>query len=281
MFLAFSSNIFSFFFDVPENWQISFQAPASPTMEGIINLHHDIMFYIVIIVITVMWVLFRFLFKFNLEKSVPFLAPRPLLRERFWWPVLHEYNLEFIWTLVPALIIFSFSLPTFTLLYSLEDIVVPQVLVKIIGHQWYWSYEFTNFTYNAEASAESALSVEHNRFDSVMYPSDMVRAEQDARRSRKTLGIDTLLDKKAKIFRLLEVDNNLVVPAKTHLRFFITSADVLHSWAVPSLGIKMDACPGRLNQVNVYINRVGTFYGQCSEICGINHRFMPICIKAI
>jgi cytochrome c oxidase subunit 2 len=274
-------NPLNLFLDIPESWQLGFQAPASPTMEGIINLHHDIMFYIVVIVISVMWVLGRFLTKFNLEHRTPFLAPRPTLRERFWWPVLHEYNLEFIWTLIPAFILFSLSLPTFTLIYSLEDIVVPQVLVKIIGHQWYWSYEFTNFTYNPQEMGDAALTVEHNRFDSIMYPSDMVRLEQEVYRRRESVGLETLLEKEPKLFRLLDVDNNLVLPAHTHLRFFITSADVLHSWAVPSLGIKMDACPGRLNQVNVYINRLGTFYGQCSEICGINHRFMPICIKAI
>src|SRR5690606_7659640 len=122
---------------------------------------------------------------------------------------------------------------------------------KIVGHQWYWTYEYGDY----ETVAGEAVG-----FDSYMLPDDELTVGQ---------------------LRLLEVDNRLVLPIDTHIRRIITAADVLHSWTVPSFGLKLDACPGRLNQVSLFITRPGTFYGQCSEICGVNHAFMPIAVDVL
>jgi heme/copper-type cytochrome/quinol oxidase subunit 2 len=129
----------------------------------------------------------------------------------------------------------------------MDEIIDPVITIKIIGHQWYWSYEYSD-EYNTQEL----------NFDSYMVATSDLEKGQ---------------------LRLLEVDNRLVLPANTHVRLIITSSDVLHSWAVPSLGIKLDACPGRLNQTTLFVKREGVFYGQCSEICGINHGFMPIVVE--
>ena len=164
--------------------------------------------------------------------------------------VVHGTIIEIVWTVIPSLILVVVALPSFALLYSIDEIVDPALTLKCIGNQWFWSYEYSDF------EAQSCAI----RFDSY------VVAEDD-------LEFGTL--------RLLEVDNRVVLPLKTHIRVLITAADVLHSWAIPSLGVKLDACPGRLNQTSLYILRNGVFFGQCSEICGVNHGFMPIVVEAV
>lgn len=162
----------------------------------------------------------------------------------------HGSSLEIIWTLLPAVVLVSIAFPSFRLLYLIDEVIDPVITIKAIGRQWYWSYEYSDYLINGETLS----------FDSYMIP------EEDL-----TLGS----------FRLLEVDNRLVLPINTHVRVIITAADVLHSWAVPSLGIKTDAVPGRLNQTSFVIKRAGLFYGQCSELCGFGHGFMPIVIQAV
>lgn len=142
------------------------------------------------------------------------------------------------------------AIPSFALLYSIDEIVDPALTLKCVGHQWYWSYEYSDFvskfgTFN---------------FDSYLIPEDELENGE---------------------LRLLEVDNRVVLPINTHIRVLVTAADVLHSWAVPSFGIKLDACAGRLNQTSLFILREGVFYGQCSEICGVGHANMPIVIEAV
>ena len=225
--------------DAPEAWQIGFQDPATPVMQGIIDLHHDICFFLTAILVFVFWMLFRSLYHFSAKRS-----PMP---EK----IVHGTAIEIAWTVAPSLILVFIAIPSFALSYSMDEIVDPAVTVKAIGHQWYWSYEYSDYN----QSDESAVT-----FDSYMVPEDDLEPGQ---------------------LRLLEVDNRVVVPANTHLRFIVTAADVLHSWAVPSLGIKCDAVPGRLNQVPAFIQREGVFYGQCSEICGTNHAFMPIVVEAV
>jgi cytochrome c oxidase subunit II len=160
--------------------------------------------------------------------------------------IQHHTFLEIIWTVLPCVILLLIAIPSFSLLYAIEDFNVIESTIKVIGNQWYWSYEFPGNGFE-------------KTFDSVMI------SEIDLENG----------------LRLLEVDNRLVLPIEKQIRLFITSTDVLHSWAIPSLGIKMDACPGRLNQVALWINRKGVYYGQCSEICGINHSFMPIVLQAV
>jgi len=170
---------------------------------------------------------------------------------------LNEHKkLEVIWSILPAVILLILIGPTFSLIFSLDPDIDPVFTVKVVGHQWWWSYELSGLS----GSPERGRNWFHFDFDSSM------KAEED-------LEIGQL--------RLLEVDNKLVLPVCLPIRFLITAADVLHSWAVPSLGLKVDAVPGRLNQFLVEIKRPGIFYGQCSELCGREHGFMPIVIQAV
>jgi cytochrome c oxidase subunit 2 len=225
--------------DAPEEWQLSFQEPATPVMQGIIDFHHDIMTFLIAITVFVLWMLVRTIMAF--EHSV---HPVP-------HKITHGTVIEIVWTVMPSAILVCIALPSFALLYSMDEIVDPALTLKALGHQWYWSYEYTDYN----TSDEPAIA-----FDSYMIPTDDLEEGQ---------------------LRLLEVDNRVVVPVATHLRVLISSADVLHSWAVPSLGVKCDAVPGRLNQVSLFVQREGVFYGQCSELCGVNHGFMPIVVESV
>jgi len=218
------------------NWQLGFQEPATPVHEGIIGFHNDIMLVMVFVVCFVTVVLGRIIVLFNAGVN-------KVINRR-----VHGELLEIVWTIVPGLILMIVSVPSFTLLYAVEEVVDPSITIKVIGRQWYWSYEYSDFV-------EDSLE-----FDSYMI------AEED-------LSVGEL--------RLLEVDNRLVLPTETHIRFIVTAGDVLHSFAIPSFGLKIDACPGRLNEVSTFIKRPGVYYGQCSELCGINHGFMPICLEVL
>jgi cytochrome c oxidase subunit 2 len=224
------------FLDASTAWQIGIQDPATPVIAGIIHFHNHLMFFLVLIASLVVWLLYRTIYFF--EASV---HPES---SRF----THSTPLEVVWTITPALILLIIALPSFTLLYSIEEIIAPSLTLKVVGHQWYWSYEYSDYE-------EGTIN-----FDSYII------AEEDLPKGG---------------LRLLEVDNRVVLPAQTHVRILVTAADVLHSWAVPSLGVKVDACPGRLNQVSIFLNREGTFYGQCSEICGVNHGFIPIVVESV
>uniref|UniRef100_A0A4D6BLK4 Cytochrome c oxidase subunit 2 n=1 Tax=Balbiania investiens TaxID=111861 RepID=A0A4D6BLK4_9FLOR len=225
--------------DAPENWQMGFQDPATPIMEGVINLHHDLMFFIVLVSIFVTWMLVRTLWYFEQTQNI---IPSTLTHGTF---------IEIIWTVTPAFILLIIAIPSFSLLYAMDEIISPAITIKILGHQWYWSYEYSDYINDKDDIVT---------FDSYMVPEEDLETGQ---------------------LRLLEVDNRVVVPIKTHVRVIVSAADVLHSWAVPSLGIKCDAIPGRLNQTSIFIKREGLYYGQCSEICGINHGFMPIVVEAV
>lgn len=160
--------------------------------------------------------------------------------------LLHGQTIEIIWTILPAIILIFIALPSLRILYFLDEINSPSLTLKTIGHQWYWSYEYSDF-----------LNLE---FDSYISPYAETRLNS---------------------FRLLDVDNRIILPINNQIRILVSAADVLHSWTIPVLGIKVDASPGRLNQTNFQINRPGLFFGQCSEICGANHRFIPIVIERI
>lgn len=233
---TFLSTIFA---DSAQPWQLGFQDPATPVMEGILNFHNDLMFFIVGLAIFVTFLLVRCLYFFNETKN------------KVSDNVIHGTAIEIIWTITPAIILMIIAIPSFSLLYSVDEIINPSITLKVIGHQWYWSYEYSDYI---------TQDLESVDFDSYMIP------EADLEKGQ---------------LRLLEVDNRVILPIDTHIRVVITSTDVLHSWAVPSFGIKLDACPGRLNQTSLFIKREGTYYGQCSEICGINHGFMPIVVEAV
>jgi cytochrome c oxidase subunit 2 len=208
-------------------------------MEGIINLHHDLMFVIILIGVSVGYVLYRTIVIFDEDNNE--VASK----------VVHGTVVEIVWTLTPAFILMGIAIPSFALLYSMDEVIDPAITLKIVGHQWYWSYEYSDY----ETVDGEALN-----FDSYMIPEEDLEVGQ---------------------LRLLEVDNRVVVPANTHIRLIVTAADVLHCWGMPSFGLKMDACPGRLNQTSMFVKREGVYYGQCSEICGVNHGFMPIVVEAV
>ena len=228
------------FSDASENWQLNLQDPATPIAEGILFFHNYLMFFLIAIGIFVTYFIYQIINKFSVKiNEYP---------QKF----THFSLLEFIWTIIPALILLFISIPSFALLYSLDELIEPSLTLKVIGHQWYWSYEYSDCLY--------LPAKENVNFDSYMIAtSDLTKGT----------------------FRLLEVDNRVVLPANIHIRLLVTSADVIHSWAIPSFGVKIDACPGRLSQGSLLIKREGVFYGQCSEICGINHAFMPIVIKTV
>nr|UNJ18862.1 cytochrome c oxidase subunit 2 [Cyanidioschyzonaceae sp. 1 FvB-2021] len=225
--------------DAPVSWQMGFQDPATPVIEGIINLHHDLIFFFILIFVFVAWILLRTVYLFNSDSN------------KFSINYSHGTLIELIWTIVPIFILVLIAVPSFALLYSIDEIINPAITVKAVGHQWYWSYEYSDYI------GENGEIV---NFDSYIIPEEDLEAGQ---------------------FRLLEVDNRIIIPVNVHVRVIVTSADVIHSWAVPSLGVKCDGIPGRLNQISLFIKREGIYYGQCSELCGVNHGFMPIVVEAV
>nr|YP_010338947.1 cytochrome c oxidase subunit 2 [Erythrolobus coxiae]UNJ19019.1 cytochrome c oxidase subunit 2 [Erythrolobus coxiae] len=225
--------------DFAENFQWDFQDGATPIMLGIIDLHHDLMFFLCFIFIYVTWFLIRTIWFFGYKYK----------NQRY--PLIHGTSIEIIWTLMPCVILLIISIPSFALLYSLDEVIDPAITLKIIGNQWYWSYEYSDYI---------SINNESIQFDSYLISDEDLTVGQ---------------------LRMLEVDNRLVLPIYTHIRLLVTGSDVIHSYAIPSLGIKVDAIPGRLNQTSLFILREGVFYGACSELCGVNHAAMPIVIESI
>jgi len=232
--------------DAPEVWQLGLQDPASPAVEGMIFFHDYLFLFLIIIGVFVFWMMYKTVIDFDGEYSND--SKYIKIAQRF----THSSLLEIVWTIIPAVLLILIAVPSFALLYSLDELLDPQITLKIVGHQWYWSYEYSDYL--------ASNPNEGFGFDSYLVNADDL-----------TVGA----------FRLLEVDNRVVLPVNTHIRLLVSAADVLHSWAVPSFGIKVDACPGRLSQASLFLKREGVFYGQCSEICGVNHGFMPIVVKSV
>nr|YP_010564756.1 cytochrome c oxidase subunit II [Graptomyza semicircularia]UZA61159.1 cytochrome c oxidase subunit II [Graptomyza semicircularia] len=208
---------------------LNLQDSTSPLMEQLTFFHDHALMILVMITVMVSYMMFMLFFnKYN---------------NRF---LLHGQTIEVIWTILPTIILLFIAFPSLRLLYLLDEINEPSITLKSIGHQWYWSYEYSDFN-NIE-------------FDSYMIPSNELNMNS---------------------FRLLDVDNRIVLPMNSQIRIIVTAADVIHSWTIPTLGVKVDGTPGRLNQTNFFMNRPGLFYGQCSEICGSNHSFMPIVIESV
>lgn len=386
-----------FFLDSPVDWQCSFQNPATPVMEGIIWLHNYIMFFLIIVVVVVFWFLCRSMYLFRSKQQFNYNSEDFAFSNEEAMEFNHDPVIETIWTIAPAFILISIAIPSFSLLYSMDEVINPTITLKIIGHQWYWSYEFDNIFRVDHVFDYAILSDDKAKWFNVLY----CRTKEANQKFNKVFSLaKSLLEPKSKtlvklfyfryflmkyivmapdpsgrlfkpvyhlwtmarfsiypkfhpllsdifgpithfksmmplnkekintlnqvivtqfsIFssicfegrtlrsidlviggvhfdsyminsndlisgglRLLEVDNRLILPTSTNIRLLVTSADVIHSWAVPSFGIKIDAIPGRLNQVPLYIKREGFFYGQCSELCGVNHGFMPISVQAV
>ena len=238
-----------FFFDAPRHYQLNFQDSASVQMDAITDFHHDLMSYLVFIIVFVLVMLYYTLDLFKTNTLKPFY----IWFKHYYQNLTHHTLLEIIWTVLPAFLIIKIALASFSLIYMLDYFTLPNYNFVLAGNQWYWHYELQSNlnTYKELLSAD---------YDSYMLPEDELSIES---------------------FRLLEVDNELVFPAYTELSLAFTANDVIHSWTIPSFGVKMDCVPGRLNRVGLTPTRRGNFYGQCSEICGTGHGFMPIHVRVV
>ncbi|MEE2998274.1 MAG: cytochrome c oxidase subunit II [Pseudomonadota bacterium] len=220
----------------PKNWQLGFQEAVTPTMEKIDGFHDFVTIISIVIALFVMVLLLIVIFRFN-EKS----NPTPTT-------TTHNLPVEIAWTVIPILILVVMAIPSFKLMYFADRVDDPDMTLKIIGHQWYWTYEYPdhgNFTFDA----------------------NMVTAEDIA--------------KDISLKRNMDTDERVVLPVGKKIQLLMTADDVLHNWAVPAFGIKLDTVPGRLNETWVQINKPGVYYGFCSELCGVNHAFMPITVEAV
>lgn len=224
--------------DVPTPWAIRFQDSSTPNQEGIQELYDHIMFYLTLILGLVSFILFVIVKDFR----------NNVFAYKY---IKHGQTLEIIWTIFPAVILLLIAFPSFILLYLCDSVLTPALTIKVIGLQWYWQYEYSDFI------TETGETIQ---FDSYVVPEELLEEGQ---------------------LRLLDTDTSIVVPVDTHVRFVVTANDVIHCFAIPSLGIKIDATPGRLNQVSALIQRTGVFYGQCMELCGVNHSAMPIKVECV
>lgn len=226
--------------DIAEPWQKHFQDAACDLMFKIRVLRDQIMFYIILILGVLGWLLIKIILTFNSNKKS--------ISRKF---SSHGSIIETIWTIVPVIILLFIAFPSFKLLYLTDEILNPQITLKIVARQWYWTYQYSD--YNIKNS------------DSLSFDSYMVNS----------------LDLEKGDFRLLEVDNKIVLPVGARIRIIVSSGDVIHCWTIPSLGIKIDAVPGRLNQASFVLNRTGLFFGACSEICGAQRGYMPINLQGV
>nr|UZZ44223.1 cytochrome c oxidase subunit II [Orthotrichia sp. XG-2021] len=206
---------------------LSLQNSASPFLEQLIFFHDHIMLVVIFITIYILYYMLNLMLNNYINQML-----------------VNHQMLEMIWTLIPSLFLIFIAFPSLKLLYLIDEMNNPLITLKILGHQWFWSYEYSEFN--------------NINFDSYLI-NNYVKNN----------------------FRLLDVDNRIVLPMDMTIRLLVSSTDVIHSWTIPSLGVKMDAIPGRMNQMTLYLNRPGVFFGQCSEICGINHSFMPIVMESI
>nr|ARX96642.1 cytochrome c oxidase subunit 2 [Lasioglossum sp. SJW-2017] len=206
----------------------SFQDPNSPFAD---NLYYFYNFTMIILMMITMSTLYMLVFILN-NKYLNL-------------KLLKNHNIEILWTITPMIMLLIISVPSLKTLYFIDELWNPTYFtIKAIGHQWYWSYEYPEFS-------------------NIMFDSYMIKSIENLNQ-----------------FRLLDVDNRIIIPFKTPIRLLVTSMDVIHSWTIPSMGIKMDASPGRINQMSLISLRPGLFFGQCSEICGAYHSFMPIVIES-
>nr|ABY55908.1 cytochrome oxidase subunit II [Pterostichus menetriesii] len=208
---------------------LSLQNSNSPLMEQLTFFHDHTLMILLMITMLVGYLMITLFYNSYINRYL-----------------LEGQTIEVIWTILPAITLVFIALPSLQLLYLLDEVSNPLMTLKSIGHQWYWSYEYSDF--------------KMLEFDSFLISNNEMKNNN---------------------FRLLDVDNRIILPFNAQIRVLVTATDVIHSWTIPAMGVKIDATPGRLNQTNFFMNRVGLFYGQCSEICGANHSFMPIVIESV
>lgn len=222
------------FAQAPQPWQLGLQEAATPVAERLHDLHNGLVIIITLITLFVLALLLYVMLRFNERRN-----PTPS-------KTTHNTLVEVLWTVVPIIILVGIAIPSFRLLYYADRTEDAELTIKIIGHQWYWSYEYPdngNFT-----------------FDSLMVADEDLQPGQ---------------------LRQLETDTEVVLPVDTNVRLLMTADDVIHSWAIPAFAVKLDAVPGRVNETWTRVTRPGVYYGQCSELCGVGHAYMPIKVRAV
>ncbi len=226
---------------VPRPGQMNLPEPVTPTMERLTSLHDGLLILVTVITLFVMSLLLYVMVRFRESRN-----PNPS-------STTHHTVLEVAWTVVPILILVFLCIPSFRLLYFMDRVEKPDMTIKAIGRQWYWTYEYP---------------------DQKIEPFDayMIKEADWARFGP---------EEKARRPRLLAVDNEVVVPVDTTVRVLVTSTDVMHAWAVPSFGVKLDAIIGRVNETWFKVTKPGLYYGQCSQICGTGHAYMPIAVRVV
>jgi cytochrome c oxidase subunit 2 len=220
--------------DKPAPWQIGFQESVTPIMDKFIAFHDLLLVVIFAVSIFVTLLLAYVCIKFRAKKN-----PVPSKTS-------HNTFIEIIWTVVPIIILVAITIPSMKTLYYNETIVDAEMTLKVIGNQWYWSYQYPDH-------------------QNISFDSNIIRDE----------------NLKDGDIRLLSVDNQVVLPVDTTIRVQTTGADVIHNWAIPAFGTKLEAVPGKLNEGWIRVNKIGTYYGQCSELCGTGHGFMPISVRVV
>ncbi len=218
-----------------DNWQMGLQTPVTPVARDMYVFHNSILMPVVAFVSLLVLCLLAFVcIRFSAKRN-----PEPAS-----WA--HNVRLELVWTSIPALTLVVIAVFSFQLLAKIDRIPEADMTLKVVGHQWYWSYEYPDHGQLA--------------FDAFLVPEEDLKPGQ---------------------LRLMTTDNEVVLPINQTVRLTLTASDVLHSWAVPSLGVRMDTVPGQLNETWVRIEHEGVYYGFCSELCGANHAYMPIMIRAV
>ncbi len=245
---------------LPESGGMGFQEPASPIMEQLVSFHDLLLWLVtgicVLVAGLILWIIIRYNRKANPVPS----------------KTSHNTLIEVLWTAVPVLILVVIAVPSFKLLYAQDQTPPADLVVKAIGSQWYWTYEYPDY--------------DNMSFDAVMLSEKFFTdqsAESQAQRAEAVGYLQNFLnsDKTPEIHRLLDTDTRIVVPVGKVVKVLVTASDVIHSWTIPAFGIKVDAVPGRLNEVWFKANEIGTYYGQCSELCGVRHAYMPIVVEAV
>ena len=218
----------------PTPWQMGLQPAASPTAAKIVELHDALLIVITVITVFVLGLLLYASVRFRESRN-----PTPS-------KTTHHALLEIAWTVVPVLILVAIAVPSMKLLYFADRIEDGDMTLKVVGHQWYWEYQYPD----------------HGNFgfDANLIPEEELKPGQK---------------------RQMDTDNPVVLPVGKKIRLLFASADTIHNWSMSSFGVKVDTTPGRLNETWVQIDRAGTYYGFCSELCGVNHAYMPIMVKAV
>ena len=218
----------------PRPWQLGLQPSATPVHERLATMHDELLVVISLITVFVRGLLLYVMVRFHHTKN-----PVPTRTS-------HNPLIEFLWTVIPVLILVVIAIPSFKLIYYMDRVPNADMTIKVTAHQWYWSYEYPD---------QAGLTFDSNLIQ-----------DKDLKPDQK---------------RLLDVDNPLVVPVGSNIRVLVTGTDVIHSWFVPSFGVQEYAIIGRLNETWMQVEHEGTYYGECNQICGVNHAFMPIAVKAV